>query len=478
MYKLKQILLCVIIFSSCRVLALPNDNPNWSPVQKIELSIISDDLSKNRSPLKVQKNQLTEKDLFNNIRLIENLINQALISNQWDLLSDLLLVYKDIPKADSNLYLYAEGALLRAQHEHSKAIRNYEQLLSLNPNLDYVRFDYMALLFENRQLKQAREQVNVLLKRPALKPLHKVIKIYQSAIETAQSWQLDTNLFYEKTDNVNNAAEQKEIHIGNNTFIRNEESLPQSAKGIHYSISLGKMRNLFMNHSLVSKAMLDGIYYWNNKKYNEERIHFQFGYQYQDINRTFRLLPIVGFEWYSGNFYNRKYGVIAQYSQWLTKNWQINTSTARYWRYYVSQSYASIYNGAQNQATAILAWNPIPSFSIYGGGDWSRQRTRDYEESFIRRGIQLGFSYEYQEGIGFSIDTRYGTRDFSTMNFLFPVIRKDKEKQTIIKLWSPKVKWNNIIPKLSYQIIRVSSNIPELYNRKNNQVYLEIEKRF
>jgi len=211
------------------------------------------------------------------------------------------------------------------------------------------------------------------------------------------------NLLYEKTNNVNNASDQREIRLGNRTFIRDEKALPQSANGLRYAASLTRAKNLGGNHFIFSKIGGDGIYYWDNRKYNEERTKLQLGYQYQDIVKSFRLLPTVEFEWYSGHFYNRKYGLLTQYSQWLSSHWQVNLSLARYWRYYVNKHHANSYNGTQNQATLILAWNPMPELVIYGGGDWSRQYARDRQESYIRKGLQLGVSYEWQEKIGFSL---------------------------------------------------------------------------
>ncbi|WP_454904681.1 surface lipoprotein assembly modifier, partial [Aggregatibacter sp.] len=252
--------------------------------------------------------QLTQQDLEKNLALTENLINQALIGSQWDLLADLLLVYQRIPHADQNLYRYAKGALLRAQRKHSDAIQNYHDILVANPDLPYVRFDYMAMLFENKQFKQAQKESEKLSNTPLPTGLQQLIQQYQHAMKNAQSWQFDGNLLYEKTNNVNNASNQREIRLGNRTFIRDEKALPQSANGLRYAASLTRAKNLEGNHFIFSKIGADGIYYWDNRKYNEERTKLQLGYQYQDIVKSFHLLPTVEFEWYSGHFYNRKYG--------------------------------------------------------------------------------------------------------------------------------------------------------------------------
>lgn len=66
----------------------------------------------------------------------------------------------------------------------------------------------------------------------------------------------------------------------------------------------------------------------------------------------------------------------------------------------------------------------------------------------------------------------------ATSIFLFPLTRKDKEKQMTFKLCSPTLQWKVIMPKLSYQRLNVDRNISTFYQRKNNQLSLEIEKRF
>lgn len=476
--KLTHTLLGSFLFLSLSVLAEPTDKPTWSPIDIMPQPVVANATQQISTTKQTGGIQLTQQDLEKNLALTENLINQALVGSQWDLLADLLLVYQRIPHADINLYRYAKGALLRTQRKHHEAIQNYHDILVANPDLPYVRFDYMAMLFENKQFKQAQKENEKLSNTPLPIGLQQLIQQYQQAMKNAQSWQFDGNLLYEKTNNVNNASDQREIRLGNRTFIRDEKALPQSANGLRYAASLTRAKNLGGNHFIFSKIGADGIYYWDNRKYNEERTKLQLGYQYQDIVKSFRLLPTVEFEWYSGHFYNRKYGLLTQYSQWLSSHWQVNLSLARYWRYYVNKHHANSYNGTQNQATLILAWNPMPELVIYGGGDWSRQYARDRQESYIRKGLQLGVSYEWQEKIGFSLDARYGTRLFGDEHFLFPITRKDKEKQMTFKLWSPMLQWQGIMPKLSYQRLNIDSNIPAFYQRKNNQVSLEIEKRF
>lgn len=475
--KIKKNLLSYFFFFTTTSFAAPNETPNWSPVEIMRQEKIKEVSMLENQP---QSNnfQITQQDLEKNIYLTENLINQSLISKQWDLLDDLLLVYKTMHNANNNLYYYAEGALLRSKNRHPLALKYYQEILNNNPNLPYVRFDYMAMLFENKQFKQAYDESKKLTELPIPIRFHKLIREYQRAIDEYQRWYFDSSIQYEKINNVNNAPKKREVQLGNRTFLRDEKTLPQSASGLQYSVFLRKVQNLAGNNFITSNIGINGIYYWDNKKYNEERIKFQIGYQYQDIIRSFRVLPTAELEWYSGKYYQRKYGTLMQYSQWLSSTLQINASLARYWHYYVDKSYANFYNGPENQATLILTWVPTTKMALYTGLDGSRKYARDQEESYFRKGIQFGLSYEWQENIGASIDGRYGTKTFGKTHFLFPIIRKDKERQLSFRVWSPQIQWQGIMPKLSYQWLHINSNISDLYQRRNNQILLELEKRF
>ncbi|WP_197494814.1 surface lipoprotein assembly modifier, partial [Gallibacterium genomosp. 1] len=70
------------------------------------------------------------------------------------------------------------------------------------------------------------------------------------AIKQQSAWSFSGSLSYLQDDNVNNAAKDKVVYIGNVPFQKSEESLPQSAHGLQYSINLSKKFNLIGRHSL------------------------------------------------------------------------------------------------------------------------------------------------------------------------------------------------------------------------------------
>lgn len=102
------------------------------------------------------KSRLNEDDLRANPQLTEQLVNQALLERQWDFLAALLPIYQSLPEHNPTLYKYAHGAAARVKAKHRQAVRDFGEILQNEPNLPYVRLDYMAMLFENKQYRQAK----------------------------------------------------------------------------------------------------------------------------------------------------------------------------------------------------------------------------------------------------------------------------------------------------------------------------------
>ncbi|MDY2947962.1 MAG: hypothetical protein SOS93_09085 [Mannheimia varigena] len=72
---------------------------------------------------------------------VEQQINQAILSQNWENLAPLLSHYQQMPNVDPLLWHYAQAALAYAKKDHHSAIFHYRQLLARNPNLVYPRFD-------------------------------------------------------------------------------------------------------------------------------------------------------------------------------------------------------------------------------------------------------------------------------------------------------------------------------------------------
>ena len=176
--------------------------------------------------------------LRGNAALATALINRALMAQQWDLLAELLALYAQAEGYDAVLYDYARGAWLRSQQRYPEAIALYRGILAQQPDLAYPRFDLGVMLFENRQYREADAEL-ARAKPDLAEPMQQLVERYQAEIARQQRWQPQINLQYEQTDNVNNASAERDIVLNGVRFVKNEESLPQSAHGLRYGVGLG-----------------------------------------------------------------------------------------------------------------------------------------------------------------------------------------------------------------------------------------------
>lgn len=453
-----------------------DDNPPWpQPPQPIQ----TDDSIAPKTPQSSTQpsKHLTETDLRANPALTEHLINQAILSHQWDLLADLLDLYRTMPNHDTVLYDYGKGALLRGQGKLEQAIRHYAAIVQRRPELSYVRFDYMAMLFENHQYRQADQQAEQLEQSDLLPEAKQLVAQYRQAMQKRQAWQADASLQYERNDNVNNASSARELRLGSRVWVRDEASLPQKATGLRYSAALDRSVNIGGNHFLTGGVSLDGVFYWDRREYNEENLRVQAGYRFRNIRSSWQIQPYTEFSWFSGSPYSHQYGIQGQYSRQIGSKWQISMMAARSWRHYRSQTVAQSYNGPQTQLTATAAWMPIANSLLYIGLDWLEHQTRDPSEASVRRGIRFGLMREWPQ-FGLRADIRLGRRQFRQTHFFFPVVRSDRETQLNLSLWHPKLQWHGLMPRLTYRHLNINSNIPELYQRRSRQWFIEVEHRF
>lgn len=82
-----------------------------------------------------------------------------------------------------------------------------------------------------------------------------------------------------------------------------------------YGLGISRTQNISGNHFISYSMDMNGIYYWDNKDFNEENFVVQTGYLNQNRIQSFSILPFMEFSRYEGHFYNRKPGVQLSYDQ-------------------------------------------------------------------------------------------------------------------------------------------------------------------
>lgn len=162
---------------------------------------------------------------------LEEQINRAVVARDWDTLQTLLESYRALPDFNPVLHDYALGGLRRSQLRHNEAVALYRGILAQQPDLAYPRFDLGVMLFENKQYREAKAELE--RAKPDLQPpMQQLADRYLAAIDKAQGWKPDVSLQYEQTDNVNNASSEKTIEFAGKSWTKTADSLPQKAHGL------------------------------------------------------------------------------------------------------------------------------------------------------------------------------------------------------------------------------------------------------
>ena len=121
---------------------------------------------------------------------LEKLINYSVVKQQWGILKQTLPLYQSQPQHDVTLYRYALGAMLRAERNHKQAIHLYQQIVDEKPELAYPRFDLGVMLFENKQYRQAKAELE--RAKPSLSPaMQQFTQRYLEAMKERQGWKAD-----------------------------------------------------------------------------------------------------------------------------------------------------------------------------------------------------------------------------------------------------------------------------------------------
>ena len=406
---------------------------------------------------------------------LEDYINQAIIHKDWKELEKLLERYKQTDHYDHILYEYGLGALYRFQGKQKKAIEMYKQIIKNNPNLHYPRFDLSMMLFEDKQYNEAKSEFEIV--RPFLPTqIQGLIDQLLTTMKKSQDWQPTVNFNFEKTDNVNQSSNIKEISIGDATFIRDEESLPKKAKGLGYTLNASREKNMMSNHYAYFSATFNGINYWDNKDYSEQTIRIDTGYKYKDLKQSFGIIPFIGQNILGNSRYSNNYGTGLEYNRLLSNRLQVSANTTHIQKRYQDSDLAHYYDGHSNSQAALVMYQPKSQLLIYSGVDWLQDRLADEAESSNKQGIRSGFLY-FGDSLGINGNIRYSKRNFLADNIWYGIHRKDNEYELNVAAWRKQWQWKGFTPKLNYRYQKIESNLP-LYERNNATWFMTIDKIF
>lgn len=428
-----------------------------------------------------QSNSVTANLLLpkqSNLQVTEQLLNQALQQRKFDLVEKLLAVYARFSNKDETLFLFAQGALAQGQQNYGKAIGIYRQLLTQQPQLNFVRIELAKTFFFDQQNRNARAEFDLARAVEEAPLAEQLIQDYLTALDERDGWQTSVSAYYLSEKNVNNTASAREIE--NTGFIKGDGMLPQRAHGLTYNLSVERDWNLFNGHYVHMESSVNGKFYWDNRDYDDVYNRNYLGYRHKSARQTISLLPFYERRWYGNERYNWVSGVRGELTRWLTPNWQF--SGALEWgksRYFSDDAQ----NGTNRLASATLLWLRNSRQYFYAGVDFNRERTWAKQYGSNLKGLRLGWGQALPYGISSRLSAGISKRDFkgkATLGGILPLgkVREDMIYTASLNLWKRDWQVFGLTPKLHFFWKKQDSNLNTLYSYSEHGVRLVIERDF
>lgn len=387
-------------------------------------------------------------DLKQDQATTERLLAEMVQLGRGDLVERLLPIYQGFEQTNPDLVAFAQVRIAQQQfyHHHNREAKR---------SLQAVRSQYR---FAKADLA--------------------VIDQYLQTLEERDRWQFDINAHYTQTQNVNRTASVRQIE--NTGFIKNDEMLPQSAKGIAYYATANRNWQLQDSHFLHFSNDLSGKYYWNKRDYDEISNRTTLGYLYQNAFQRWGIKPFYERQWLGSRRYNWAKGIRVEWQKPFAKQWQISTSLEWSGQRYFTQAEK---NSSIKLASATLIWQPNEAFYLYWGTDVIREQTLEKQYSndtkILRTGIYRTLPWKINADLSASF-ARRRYKDELKLGGILPLgkIRRDKIYSISFNLWKSDWHWRGFTPKVQFKWKKQDSNVKSMFSYAEKSLNIAVEKRF
>lgn len=445
------------------------------------------------------------QDLRGQPDVLADMLVQVLNARQPELLDELIKLYAAEPSADPILLGRAQGMSAKYRGDYNEAIRIYRHLSAAAPDDVRIRLDLAAMLAEDRQWRESEAVFTQIRNQEDIpSEVDDNIQGYLNAMRQQQAWQWSGGLSPAYDDNINNAAAPHCSVLG-----CSRES-PQSAFGLAYGVQVEKQHALAGHHSLQFQAHLGGTNYYLSRHSAQDSAYGRIGagWLWQNAAQRFTLLPFYQFQ-LSGtdNFgahkvqnnhtlrlhmWSHAYGLRAEYHRMLSPRWQLNLAAEGYRQHYRLPDQAQRHDGWYTAQNASLAWRAASRDTVYAGlalhqafPENKQLHGETNNAAYRRYGLQAGWIHDWAwlGGLSTRVSASAAERRFKgqSLNVTaqgFPLQqRRDREYQYGLAVWHRDWTIWGMTPKLNLlrQEIRSSHTWAQ---RKNSQVFIELERRF
>lgn len=429
----------------------------------------------------ISSNQISMKkdELAQRPDLIVRALILAVMQGNGSTVDFLLPFYQNVPAEmkDPLLTKWANAISARNQRNHSQAIRHYRQLLADKTDIPMARFQLAVTLFENNELEASEDQFQKLRSENLSEDSRATIDQYLDAIRQRDRWAFGGGFTFLNDRNINNAPKKETTVKG-----WKSNSTPESGQGIGFNADLGKKWSWGNGFYNEFRLALNGKYYWNNKKYNELSTRANFGLGYQNAKWNISLLPFMEQMLYAGGSnqsqsikrFSKTSGATLENVYWLSPKWQLSQTyeygEQRYTRRkHLNGNYHFLSAGVTFLANAKQYW--------FANLNYNRTSTRDRDDSFIRKGVSLGWGQEWGQGLSTRLSVSYARKNYKAPMPIFGITQRNKEIGVQASIWHRAIHYKGITPRLTYSYNKVNSN-HAFYRYDKQKIFIDLSKRF
>ncbi len=450
-----------------------------------EQSILQDEYAKEAATSQLTIDGKTYQ-VANNLSDLGQALYLTVKRKQWLAAATFMQRYLLLPGHDLMLVYYARGGLARQRGDLRAAEQAYQALLDLKTDFLPGQLELARTLFDNHKNKAANTlftQIETAIPVTDAKTadVRQTIASFKQALAQRDDWLISINAGSTYTDNINQTNNQSSclfyLPNTNSCFIKRSRPEKISARGIEFDASAHKRWSLQDHHGLFVRSFIYGNVYRNQPDYGETNAQLQAGYSYQSAQNQISLSPI-----FEMNFI----GEDALYdARGFNADWLHTISAERLFKLEVSaktldyrSDLHSYEDGELYSANATL-WQQLPQqWLFFGGLDYSEKNNQDKVSSHHSKGLRVGLSKKFIQGVETTLFASYRKREFKAYNAIYGVQRKDHEKSYTLTVSAPRFDVFGMTPNLTFKHKRVDSNADFFHSYSRNTVSLKLEKRF
>lgn len=368
-------------------------------------------------------------------------------------------------------FIFSQGMSHSTNGEHSKAVKEFRAMLSIDSSLARPRLELAYTLFKLKEYKGAEYHFKKVLTTVKSKKVKVNIRNFLSQIRQKLP-QLNLTIGFVSDTNPSQETSAKKVTIGGMEFDLNTASEGGSESGYEVNI------NAKIPVNVVDKTFVRaGLEYTDYSGDNNEKIFLSTSYgKHFSLNNSSSITPEVGVHRFihKGNtLYSGKNIGINYFNAF---NDSVNAELSYKLLDYKYPDYSHM-DGRKSVATAIvsnlISQNNRVNAQLSVLDSDSVDKTISYRQS----GLTISNTREFNGGWSAGLTATVNKKSYLKRDPFFGVIREDKEKTVEFSILNSLLNIQGMSPKLKLGRVVNDSNIV-LYEYDRNYSKLEFTKEF